>query len=300
MRRPLIKRVISRGVRCLPAARWSDPVVAVIEYVIQHGRLPRLRNPALFNDRLLKLKVDGSLLQPLRQFVTDKEHVKYYVAGVVGREYTLETFDVLRNEGDVDRFLLKQVPCVVKPTHMSGPVLICVDAETPIDRSLLKGWLRSDYYRSSREGNYRFLERKIIVEEFFSEDRRTPPQDYKIFCFHGCPKLIEVDADRFLNHTRNFYDTAWNRLRLIVKYPAGAYEDPKPRHLNVMLDIARRLSTPFSSIRVDMYANDNAVKVGELTNCHGGASELIEPTEAELWLGDLFKGCAMEAPWSRA
>ena len=297
MRRPLIKRVISRGVRCLPAARWSDPVVAVIEYVIQHGRLPRLRNPALFNDRLLKLKVDGSLLEPLRQFITDKEYVKYYVAGVAGREYTLETFDVLRCEADVDRFVLKQVPCVIKPTHMSGPVLICIAPEMSIDRGLLKGWLRSDYYRRSREVNYKFLERKIIVEEFFSEDLLTLPQDYKIFCFHGCPKLIEVDADRFRNHTRNFYDTAWNRLRITVKYPTGSSKDPKPRHLNAMLDIARRLSKPFSSIRVDMYANDDSVKVGELTNCHGGGGELILPTEAELWLGNLFKRCDTKTPW---
>ena len=38
----------------------------------------------LFNDRLLKIKLDGSLLDPLRQFITDKEYVKYYVSAVVG------------------------------------------------------------------------------------------------------------------------------------------------------------------------------------------------------------------------
>ena len=299
MRRPFVKRVMFRAVRSLPATLWSDPIVAAIEYVIQHGRMPRLRNPELFNDRLLKLKIDGSLLEPLRQFVSDKEYVKYYVAGVVGREYTLETFDVLRTEADVDSFVSKHVPCVIKPTHMSGPVLMCIDRETPIDRGLLKAWLRSDYYRRSREANYKFLEHKIIVEEFFSEDHHTPPQDYKIFCFHGCPKLIEVDADRFRDHTRNFYDTAWNRLRLTAKYPGRAHEDPKPQHLNVMLDIARRLSIPFSSIRVDMYANDSAVRVGELTNCHGGGGERIQPLEGELWLGNLFKRGVMDPRWPR-
>ena len=56
----------------------------------------------------------------------------------------------------------------------------------------------------------------------------------------------------------------------------------------MMLDIARQLSKPFSSVRVDMYANDKQIKVGELTNCHESAGGLIQPTGAELWLGDLF------------
>ena len=288
MRRVVLKKVVSRAVRAIPAARWSDPIVSVLEFVIRHGRLPRLREPVLFNDRLLKLKLDGSLLDPLRQFVTDKEYVKYYVAGVVGKEYTLETFEVLRSETDVESFVVKEAPCVIKPTHMSGPVLLCTDAAMPIDRSLLRRWLRSDYYRRSREANYRFLERKIIVEEFFCGDRQTVPQDYKIFCFHGQPQLIEVDSDRFVNHTRNFYDTGWHRLRITVKYPAGASAEAKPRQLETMLEIARQLSKPFASIRVDMYADKDTVKVGELTNCHGGGGELIRPEGAELWLGGLF------------
>lgn len=255
----------------------------------RHRRLPHLRHPKLFNDRLLKLKLDGSLLDPLRQFVTDKEYVKYYVAGVVGRAYTLETFDILRSDEDIDRFSVKHAPCVIKPTHMSGPVIVCTDMDIAIDRDMLRGWLRSDYYRKSREVNYKFLEPKIIVEEFFSYDRETVPQDYKVFCFHGHPKLIEVDSDRFIRHTRNFYDIAWNRLDVTVKYPAGESLDPEPSQLSEMLEVARRLSMPFSSIRVDMYANDLMVKVGELTNCHGGGGELIRPASAESWLGEMFR-----------
>ena len=288
VRRLSVKGIASRAIRTLPAGRWSDSVISILEFVIRHRRVPRLRNPVLFNDRLLKIKLDGSLLDPLRQFVTDKEYVKYYVAAVVGKEYTLETFDVLRGKSDVECFVIDRAPCVIKPTHMSGPVLLCPHRETPIDRSLLVEWLRGDYYRKSREVNYRFLERKVIVEEFFPGDHGSVPHDYKIFCFHGDPKIIEVDADRFVNHTRNFYDTAWNRLQLTVKYPAGDSADPKPRQLETMLAVAGRLAKPFSSIRIDMYANENAVKIGELTNCHGGGGEQVGPKGAERWLGELF------------
>ena len=37
------------------------------------------------------------------------------------KEYTLETFEVLRSETDVESFVVKEAPCVIKPTHMSGP-----------------------------------------------------------------------------------------------------------------------------------------------------------------------------------
>lgn len=285
----LLKRSVSLSLRALPAAKWSDRVVGIAEFVSRHRRIPRLSNPKLFNDRLLRLKLDGSLLDPLRQFITDKEYVKYYVASVVGKAYTLETFEILRDGTDVDRFSCTRVPCVIKPTHLSGPVIICTDLDRPINRSLLHQWLSTDYYRSSREVNYKFLRPKIIVEEFFSDERETVPKDYKVFCFHGQPKLIEVDSDRFSDHTRNFYDTAWNMMPLTVKYPAGELPDPKPPQLNTMLEVARKLARPFSSIRVDMYANEDMLKVGELTNCHGGGGELILPAWGERFLGDMFE-----------
>lgn len=274
--------------RWLPAGRWGEAAAAILGSLFERGKLPRFRQPDLFNDHLLKLRADGSLSDPLRQFITDKEYAKYFVAGIVGRQYNLATLAVLTSDAEVDQLILNRFPCVVKPTHLSGPVLICLDSCTVVDRALLKSWLRVDYYREKREANYRFLRRKIIIEEYFSTDGRTPPRDYKIFCFHGCPRLIQVDADRFRKHTRNFYDTAWNRLPITLRYPARAGDDRKPRNLDEMIDVARRLSQPFESIRIDMYTDDHVVKVGELTSCHGGGTELIQPAAAESWLGALF------------
>lgn len=280
---------VRRGRRYLPAGTWGDAVAASLASIFERGRMPRLSNPELFNDHILKLKAYGSLLDPLHQFVTDKEYVKYYVASIVGSEYNLETFSILHTDAEVDRLELKRFPCILKPTHLSGPVLICLDPDTPVDRALLKQWLRLDYYRISREANYRFLEPKIIVEEFFSTDGRTPSKDYKIFCFHGRPRLVQVDADRARHHVRNLYDMAWNRLPITIHYPAGSEDDPRPRCLDEMSDVASRLSQPFASMRIDMYTDDRTVKIGELTSCHGGGTEWIQPAAAEFWLGKLFE-----------
>ena len=275
--------------RCLPKTAWADAVFAVAHYMARHRRLPRLRDPRRFNEHLLSLKIEGGLSDPLRQYLSDKEYMKHYVSRIVGAEHVVETYRVLRNEADVADLTLEHFPCVVKPTHLSGQVQICIQREYGIDPQVMKRWLRTNYYLQSREANYRHLQPKIIVERFFSHDGSTPPKDYKLFCFHGEPRFVQVDGERFSRHTRNFYDVDWTRLEVSMNYPSRTANDPKPRRLQDMLDIARELSKPLSSIRVDMYALDRELKVGELTNCHESAGSIVIPEVAEFWLGELFR-----------
>ena len=275
--------------RSLPPSRLLDNLVSTLDGISKLRRIPRFKDPKLFNDHLLKIKGSGCLYDPLRQFVTDKEYVKHYIAATVGTEYVIPTIALIRTVDELRQADFTRFPCVIKPTHMSGPVMICLDENSTMDQSMIVDWLTQDYYRISREGNYRYLQRKVIVEDYFSPDGSSPPDDYKIFCFHGIPKLVEVDSGRFHHHTRNFYDTSWRRLPITVKYPSRMESDPKPPCLGEMLVLASELSRPFSSIRVDLYAHSGGIKVGELTSCHGGGTELIDPPEAEEWLGALFE-----------
>ena len=178
---------------------------------------------------------------------------------------------------------------MLKPTHASGIVQIQTDPQYPLDKKLLNSWFEVDYYKVGREQNYKHLRPKVIIEEFFSEDGRTPPDDYKIFCFGGIPKFIQVDSGRHIRHSRNFYDTRWNRLRFTLHYSEKPEDDARPAQLEKMLDIATRLSRPFSFIRVDMYTIGSEVKVGELTNCPGNAGEKVIPPKVEFTLGRLFE-----------
>ena len=72
----------------------------------------------------------------------------------------------------------------------------------------------------------------------------------------------------------------WNRMPITIEFPAGIENDPKPSKFEEMIEIATMLSRPFAFLRVDMYANDTEVKVGELTNCHGNGTEWIRPVAA--------------------
>ena len=232
-------RLIPR--RMLPRNPWGDREFCRRRFVRRQGRRPDLRGPGRLTDRLYRLKTDGSLLDPLCQFVTDKELAKQYIEHAVGPDYVPETYRVLRNEDDIRGFVPDRVPCVLKPTHLSGPVVFHTEPDEAIDREVLCAWLNKERYSTTREGNYRYLRRKVIVEEFLSEDGVSVPKDYKLFCFHGVPKMIQVDSDRFGEHTRNFYDVHWTRLPVTFRYPGGDGAEEPPL-LPEMLSVASRLA----------------------------------------------------------
>lgn len=235
------------------------------------------------------MKIDGTLLDPIRQFISDKEYVKSYVASIVGWQHTIKTYRVLHSSVEVDGLKLDCFPCVLKPTHLSGPAMFMTDPKQSLNRELLKSWFEIDHYENSREQNYKYLRPKVLIEEFFSEDGKTVPSDYKFLCFNGVPKIIQVDADRYGDHVQSFYDLSWNRLRFNVGYHEAIENEPRPVALDDMLDIASLLSSPFSFIRVDMYCNDQDVRVGELTNCPHSAGRKFDPPESEFMLGELFE-----------
>ena len=274
--------------RVLPKNDWGDAVFSWAEFRRRHGRFPCTTEPTFFNDHLYNFKVGGALRDPLRTFVTDKEFVKYYIAAVVGWEYVIKTYRVLRSRKEVGQLQLERFPCVVKPTHVSGIVEIHRDPSKPVNHGKLKEWLAVDYYLKTREPNYRGLRPKIIVEELISDDGSTVPDDYKVFCLDGVPKFIQVDSDRFSGHTRNLYDTKWTQIPIALKYPNAEGTHPRPPRLEQMLDLAARLSLPFPFIRVDLYATGDRLKIGELTSCPDSAGGDIRPPSGELVLGRLL------------
>lgn len=272
--------------RVLPRTLWGDRIFTLHRFNKRLGRLPE-NPPARFNDRLFALKTSGAGYDPLVQFVTDKEYAKLYVSSVLGADYVVETYRVLRGRDELKDYRPDRFPCIMKPTHSSGQALICIDAAA-FDRDRVDTWFGIDYYKRSREQNYRYLTPKIIVEEFFSADGQTAPDDYKIFCIGGVPKFVQVDSDRFTGHTRNLYDTSWNRIFASYVHPQRAEDDPKPEMLDGMLDAARKLAAQFPFVRVDFFVTPTEIRVGELTFFPESAAGKIEPPEIEFTLGAYF------------
>lgn len=275
------KRIRQVLFRLLPASNFGDWLAGTLKFVWTQSRLPR--EQMIFNDVLYRLKTDGSLRDALRKRTTDKVDTKAYIAQLVGERHVVPTLAVLNTADEIHSFDFPH-SCAIKPAHSSQQVILRLGSEE-IDRDEIARWLDEDYYRISREANYLGLPRRIIVEPLVFD--QTEPTDYKIFCFRGEPRMIQCDLDRrtrhtrHTRHTRQLFDTAWRRQPYSLNYTGNATDHPRPGNLDALLEIAGKLAMPFEFVRIDLYTDGQAILVGEITHCHGSASETFIPRSAE-------------------
>lgn len=258
-----------------PRTRAGDRFLSFIDYVACHRRLPSRRRGAL-NDVLYFRKVSAKITDPLCSYVCDKEYAKDYFATKVGREFVVPTIAVLCTPEDVRKFDFP-ANCVVKPTHLSGHVIIRQN-NAPIDHNRIAAWFRSNLYFYTREITHRYLTPKVIVEPILFEGQ--PCHDYKFFCVDGRVRMIQVDQGRHSNHQRNYYLPSWDSLPFSIKIKPGPLVE-KPAHLSNMIKLAETLSKPFPFIRVDLYTDDKEVKIGELTHFHENCAGRFIPLSGE-------------------
>lgn len=268
----------------LPYGDTGDRLYHRLNFMRKHGRPPN--GAMLWNDVWFRLKTSDEILEPLRVFVSDKEHVKQYVKAELGDDYNVPTLAVLRTPAEVDAYDFP-ADCCIKPTHASGQVILRKDG-APVDRERIMRWFAINYYFAGREWNYRALKPKVIVEPLIFGG--TNVEDFKIFCFNGEPRLIQVDIDRYIDHTRKFFDVNWNEQDFSILYPRSTADFPRPASLEKMLAAARVLAARFSFVRIDLYSDGDQVLVGEITNCSENAGGTFVPRHAEKRASELMFG----------
>lgn len=180
----------------------------------------------------------------------------------------------------------------MKCTHDSGGIVICKD-KSSLDRETAKAKLSAslqrDYSRIAREWPYKDVPRRIIAEEYLSELGNNEILDYKMYCFHGEPKITVVCSDRFSKTgTRmNFYDINWKPMGIhFGHYPPLSTEFPRPETYDEMLRLAMELSKDCPFLRVDFYEIKGRLYIGELTFFPGAGLEQFRPITKDYELGE--------------
>lgn len=272
-----------RCLRLLPKNEFGDWLFAVALFRHWHGRWPK-RSGGTINDALFRLKTSADITNPLRVYVSDKEHVKDYVRARLGDEFNVATIACLKSWASVKRFDFPS-RCVIKPTHLSGAVVMRKRGEA-LDLLALKKWFKANFYDHTRERNYRTLVPKIIVEPFVFDSEM--PTHHKIYCYRGEPRMILTRVRAAAEGLRTFFDDRWNPQPIHYVDDKTDAVQQQPPNGDLLLHVARVLSNEFafskrsSLIRVDLYSDGNQVKVGELTNCPCGAGIMYDSPESEL------------------
>lgn len=228
-----------------------------------------LDNPITFNEKLQWLKLHDR--RPEYTMMVDKYKVRDYIAEKLGEEYLIPLLGVWDDPDEIDFDALPN-QFVLKCNHNSGlGMCICKD-KTKLDikkvkKDLRKG-LKQDYYLTGREWPYKDVKPRIIAEQYMQDDGgKEELSDYKVLCFNGEPKLIEVHRGRFGGgHTQDFYDTDWNKT--LFNQPDVPMSDEvmdKPVFAEEMLMLSRKLSAGIPHVRVDWYYTNGHLYFSELT-----------------------------------
>lgn len=247
-----------------------DNIMLRIEYWVKLGRMLNLKTPQRYTEKIQWLKLFYRKPEMVR--ITDKYTVRSYVKECGLEDILNECYGIYDTVEQIDFQKLPQ-QFVVKDTLGSGSVSVLIikdKASANIDeiKSQLNKWIsdKSNELDDGREWAYHSGEKHRIIIEKFLKQSTEDLVDFKFLCFEGEPRYIVHDKDRFGGHKRTFFDLDWNRLDVKDKeYPVAEEIIPKPKNLDEMINVAKRLSRGFPALRVDLYNVNGKIIFGELT-----------------------------------
>lgn len=281
-----IKRVLRAMSRILPD-KWAIS----LDFYRHMGKFPDLKNPKTFNEKLQWLKLHDR--KPEYTQMVDKYKVREYIAQTVGEEYLIPLLGVWENVKDIDFDALPD-QFVLKCNHNSGlGMCICKDKsklDIPKAKRELAEGLAQNYYLHSREWPYKDVPRRIIAEQYMTDETGTQLKDYKVFCFDGIPHYVQVDFDRFSGHKKNIYTLEWKLVDFSFNYPSHPeIEIARPIMLEKMVRIAQTLSVNKPYARIDFYSIGTKLYIGEITFFPASGYGKFIPEEYDRILGDMIR-----------
>jgi hypothetical protein len=245
----------------------SDRTYLKLIYWLRMGKALNLKNPQTFNEKLQWLKLYDR--RPEYTTMVDKYQAKKYVADRIGEEYIIPTFGVWDKFEDIDFGSLPN-EFVLKSTHDSGGVVIVRDKskmDIAAARKKINTSLNKNYFWGGREWPYKNIKPRIICEKYMVSECGSELIDYKFYCFHGEPKVIQVISERNNGHYYiDHYDLEWNKFIIPRKnYSKDPVAQDKPKDLDEMISISRELSKNIPFARIDLYNTESGISFGEIT-----------------------------------
>lgn len=272
----IAKKIYYSILRVLPT-----PLIARIETLRAYHKPLNAKNPRYFGEKMQWLKIYADLGKYTEY--ADKFAVRKYVADKIGDEHLIKLIGAYDSADEINFDALPK-RFVLKVNHGCGYNIICKD-KTKLDinetKNKLTRWLKEDFAAIKGEEQYRSIKRKIVCEEYM-EDSSGGLLDYKLFCFGGKVKMIEVCFDRFTDFRIDFYDTDWNLLPVLSGDPKHGHKNSarpmrKPGCADELIELAEKLSEPFPFVRTDLYVVDDKIYFGELTFISGSGSDPFYP-----------------------
>lgn len=277
-------RLISIFLTRLRFSFYDDKTYHNLRFFRNFGTLPNTAplsaaaRPSSYSEALLRLKLNHPI--PDQQVLADKYRVREYVRERIGDEYLNELYAVYRRVSQIRYAELPQ-SFVLRCNHASGFNILVPRKSWRAylaAKFKLTFWMLTDYSSRKREYQYRGIPRRIVCERYLSDESGSL-RDYKLLCFGGRVRLIQLDTARQGQHTRAVLDSAWNLLPVSlsgVRRPGSV--PPKPACLALLIELAEKLAAGLPFARVDFYLVNEKPVFGEITlHPNSGFSEFSSP-----------------------
>lgn len=265
-----------------------DKLYLTLRYRARLGSWPNLKDPKTYNEKIQWLKLHDR--KPEYTKMVDKYEAKKYIAEKVGGQYVIPTYGIWVNFDDIDFDSLPN-RFVLKCTHNSGDVIVCLDKDKlDLDaaRERINRNLKENYYWHSREWPYKNVKPRIIAEKYLYDTEYPDDSimDYKFLCFNGEPRLLYYAEENTDDPYSDIYDMNFQKLDLQFPEPNSPVTAEIPDKFEEMKEISRKLSQGFAHLRVDFYYVEGRLYIGELTFYHCAGLLRITPEHWNQTLGD--------------
>lgn len=269
------------------------PLSLKVRYFYYFRKKLDLKNPQTLDAKIQWMKVHlyGYHQDPIYTQCADKYKVREYIKSCGCPEILNELIAVYDTPEDIEWEKLPQ-KFALKWNFGNGYNIICHDKDSlniPQTINRLRMWGKEEPWLKTGEVQYKYTEKKIIIEQFIESERGGLPVDYKIYCFHGQPELLFTCENRDSGTPQfYFFDRHWKLQRINhdgLVAPVG-FSLPKPKHLDEMFRYAEVLSKRFPFVRVDFYDTPERLLFGELTFTPGGGFDTSRLPQTQLYLGE--------------
>lgn len=290
------KRIIrnqEHRLKILKALRWvPDEMMVRLQYRIQLGFWPNLKNPKRYTEKLQVYKL--KYRNPVMHQCVDKYDVREYVKSKGLGHILNDCYGVYDRAEDIDLATLPE-QFVAKTTDGTGGFNIkIVTDKSKIDktafRAELNSWLGKKDINAGREWAYTGIKKSRIVIEKFLSQRDGKLLDYKFFCFNGKARFLYVSQDLTNENARcTFLDIEWNKMPVQrLDYPALENIPAKPDNFEQMKKVAKKLAEDFPHVRVDLYNIEGQIVFGEFTFYNASGYMKLNPDSYDNVIGDMF------------
>ncbi|MBQ3318237.1 MAG: hypothetical protein II903_02805 [Spirochaetales bacterium] len=257
-----------------------DKAYVWLDFIRNLHRIPNLRNPSTFNEKLQWLKLHDH--NPGYTQMADKLAMRSYVQEKLGPGHTVQVLGIWNSFDEIEFSSLPDM-FVLKCNNDSGHYVICKDKNSfdmDAARKRIMEGLSTNYYYQNREWVYKDIVPRVFAEQYLQQEEGSHLWDYKFFCFNGEPKIMYMEKEASDIRTEAFFDMDKNYLDLEMDDPRPDVPPALPSCFDQMRSMAAILSEGIPFLRVDFFYVNGAIYVGELTFFHCGG---LAPVRPERW-----------------